>query len=298
VTDVKYPQFISPAQVPESLRAEFIDRYLIDLDATKAAADIGLLPIVGRRLLAVKAVSQAIAYARRQRMTRTRVYADEVLRCWEEARVVDYNEFTSVVIGCCRYCWGINHRFQFTSFREMEELAREHRRKYEGAQDKADFDNEGGEGYDKYREPMRGPDWAARGYPPNSDHSCPECNGGGSKPLVIFRDTTKMSRGAKYIFQGVEVTPNGGIKYVLTPRREFDDMVAKHLGMFARDKPPSRDPADMSDDELETILRSNGVTVEVEWQTIDNVQPGEDGGSLPALVDRTSEEADSGEDSE
>lgn len=267
---------VSARQPPPRLPSEhmrFVEEYLLDLDARSSALRAGLPAEVGPTLLARSDVQLAIQVAKSERARRTAIYSDEVLRSWELARRVDYNEFVSVIVPPCRHCWGINHHFQFTSLYEMEQLGREHALSQSRIKHylRHDFDTEGGEGYSVLRQPCRGPEWASFGEGEvNSDHSCPECNGMGAPPRVLVRDTRRLSHGARYIYEGAERTKDGGVKLNLRSRKEFDEMVGRHLGLVgtsAHPVPPA-DPNRMSDEQLDSVLQTYGITVEVDYEEV------------------------------
>jgi phage terminase small subunit len=253
----------------------FVEEYLIDLNPVGAARRVGLPPEEGRRLLMQSRVRAAIQVTKDQRSRRTQIYSDEVLRSWELARRVDYNEFVSVIVPPCRYCWGVNHHYQFTTLLEMEKRAVEHfldqQRLPKSAQQ--EFDSEGGEGYNVLRQPCRGPEWEEMGYTPNSDHSCPECHGVGSEPRLLVRDTRTLSHGALYLYEGATVGKGGELKINIRSRRDFDEMVGRHLNIFGPNSQSAvtADPTKMTDEQLDQILEAHGVKVDLEYEVTDAV---------------------------
>jgi phage terminase small subunit len=265
----------TPNQVTKPItddQMRFVLEYLQDLNPGAAAARAGLDPANGRIFLASPRVQTAIQVAKAQRSRRTEIYADEVLRAWELARRVDYNEFVTVLVPPCRYCWGVDHHFQFVSLHEMQKLARAHARNQRKLpeRDRVEFDTEGGEGYSLLAQPCRGEEWRALGYEPTSDHSCPECHGAGGPPRALVRDTRYLSPGARYIYEGADVGRRGELKLNLRPRRDFDDMVGRHLGLLgsASRAVPSPDPSQMSDEQLDSVLETHGITVEVDYEDV------------------------------
>lgn len=260
---------VSRRQPPAPLTREqlaFSQEYLLDLDAEAAALRAGLKAYEGRRLLSRPTIQTAIQVAKSRREKRIEIYADEVLRAWESARRVDYNEFVSVIVPPCRYCWGTNHHYQFTTLLEMGERARAHAlHQTKLSRDmRYDFDTEGGEGYNILREPCRGPEWKALGYEPTADRSCPECQGAGDAARVLIRDTRYLSQGARYLYEGASRSRDGELKLNLRSRRDFDEMVGRHLGILgpSAGQIPSPDPGKMSDAQLDGILQSYGITLD------------------------------------
>jgi phage terminase small subunit len=199
----------------------FAEEYCVDLNVGAAAERAGLTPHQGRGLMRTERVQYAIQREFARRSSMTQVTSAEVLRRWALMMRADVNEIVKVRRAPCRYCRGHDHRYQFTA----EELRQERQSHLEG-QLKLDealrvpFDDHGGDGYDKRLEP---------------DPDCPECFGEGI-PWVIFADTTRLSDGARYLYQGVEVNATGGFKLNLRRQAEAEEMVARHLGMLVERK--------------------------------------------------------------
>ncbi len=245
--------------------------------------------------------------ARRTERFREEISCDKIVRIWERARRVDYNEFFSIICGCCAFCWGTDHHKQY-SLSEMHRAEQEHvRRQYKLPPERRTmFDGDGYERWDRSRDPMRSRAWwiaelhrrdqatldpdDRREFAAtadmvdtygtratalaNSDHDCPECGGYGD-PRGVVRDTTKLSPGARYIYQGAEITRDGAFKLNLRQRKEFDDYIGRHLGMFPTEPPVPLDPAQMSVEQLDRTLTAYGITVDVEFEDLsDN---GDDG---------------------
>lgn len=233
----------------------FVEEYIIDLDPGAAALRACLPANAGVRLLAKPSVMAAITMAKRRRATRLGIQAEEVLRRWVLAMRADINELSQLRIGACRYCWGHDHRYQFTA----EELRRaqfnhaqaqlklpEHKRR--------EFDDHGGDGYDANRKPYS----KANG----QEEDCPECHGDGIQ-RVIYRDSRHLSEGARYLYQGVDVDKNGSIKLRIRDQGEIEKLVAQHLGILLAPKEREftlpnaavvSDVREMTDEELEAEL--------------------------------------------
>jgi phage terminase small subunit len=273
------------ATAPLTIAAKrFCEEYLYDCHPGRAALRAGYKQASnGAALLRNPRVVELIANLKARRAEDARIDPVKVLQDWETARRVDYNEFVQLRIGCCRYCWGTDHLYQFTAGElrrsQQDHLAAqlklpENRRR--------PFDDQGGGGFDANRAPCRGADWVDAQdntiMQATADHTCPECHGNGH-PRVVFRDTRYLSRGARYLFEGIKYSKDGTIEYRLRSRKDFDEMVGKHLGLFPIGPRPQTDPREMTDDELDLLLRSRGVTVDIEFETI------EDGGGVPGPGD-------------
>src|ERR1700747_659828 len=99
---------------------------------------------------------------------------------------------------CCRYCHGVEHRYQWIDFEEYLDALRrvddENAKRAEYKQRELPLPSEaGGYGYDPQVEP---------------DLFCPRCEGRGTS-VTTFADTTKLDGPARAIVKGMKVTTNG-----------------------------------------------------------------------------------------
>lgn len=170
----------------------FVDEYIIDFNATRAAKAAGYLEDNAKQMgyenltkpYIEKAVDQAIA----DRRKRLRIDADTVLWKWWQIANADYNELSSVRRVACGFCHGCNVVLN---------------------------DKEDGPAIDPRKEP---------------DPDCEVCKGEGS-PFVYIADTSKLSPEAKMLYQGAKET-KFGIEVMTADRMKALDNVARHLGMF------------------------------------------------------------------
>lgn len=117
-----------------------------------------------------------------------KVTREWLLDWWFYRMVYDPAEITAWAIGCCRYCHGDGHLYQW---REHEYLrAMEDAEKDKGA-DLPDV--AGGFGYDATKGPA---------------DDCPNCHGRGVGRADIA-DTSKLSPAARAAFEGIKETRNG-----------------------------------------------------------------------------------------
>lgn len=238
-----------PSRTPRPWESEdvknrrFVDQYLIDLDAAKAAVRAGLPETAGHRLLAKTSVQVLIAKEREARQSRTSIFADEVLRRWWQVACADPRELVEIRRGCCRYCYGIDHRYQFTQEelrRAVADHVRDQRRKGIPQEQWVEFDDQGGDGYVGTRDPN-----------PN----CPECWGEGIMH-VYLRDSRYYGRAAAALFDGVKVGKDGSVEIKFRDRDHAMDRVAQHLGMLVtRQAVMTIDPSKMTDDQLEGVIK-------------------------------------------
>ncbi len=216
----------------------FVDEYLIDLNATQAAIRAGYSPKTanreGNRLLSKVDIQQAIEQAKAERSERTKITQDDVLKMWHDLATVDYNEISQLLNVNCRYCWGVDHEYQYTP--------KEWQRVCESAdKEQASRPAFGGDDFNHKRAPN-----------PN----CPECGGLGNATIHLH-DTDRLSPQAKLAYQGAKAG-KFGIEVLTTDRMKALDNIARHLGMFT-DKVESKvtfDVKNISDDELDAKIQA------------------------------------------
>lgn len=198
---------------------KFVDEYLVDLNATQAAIRAGYsaktAAEMGYENLRKPQIVEAIAKARKDQQERTGITSDRVVREAWNLVTADARELTQLHIGCCRYCHGIEHRFQRTD------------RAYENEYDewlnsndpeKGEFDTAGGPGYHPNREPHPG---------------CPECGGHGV-PRAILMDTRNLSEKAASLFAGVK-EGKFGIEIQMHDKAAAMEKLFRHLGLYEKD---------------------------------------------------------------
>ncbi|MGF3026525.1 terminase small subunit [Methylobacterium aquaticum] len=201
----------------------FVEEYLVDLNATQAAIRAGYsedtAAAIGYENLRKPEIAAAVEQAQAIRAERTGITADRVLvELWRIA-TTDANELVEHRRGCCRYCHGADHRYQFTP-REFERAEAAHAQERaeairKGREDIGDFDAQGGTGFNAT-------------LPAAPD--CPECFGEGVE-RVRFRDSVMASTAARSLYAGVKVTKDG-MEMKLHPKDKALELVGRHLGMW------------------------------------------------------------------
>jgi len=149
--------------------------------------------------------------------------AGVLMELWRIA-TADPAELVEHHVGCCRYCHGAGHRYQETPRQREARLAQfeGHRLAAAGTPLEAKFevfDELGGVGFNATR-------------PPAAD--CPECFGRG-EGLTVFKDTRKLSPGAKALYAGVKTTKDG-VEVRMHDKSGALTKVGQHLGMFVERK--------------------------------------------------------------
>lgn len=189
----------------------FVDEYLVDLNATQAAIRAGYNPknagVIACENLTKPNIAEAIAKRQAERLERVEVRQDDVIRVLVNMLAADANELVEHRRHCCRYCWGKDHRYQYTA----NELERE--------QDvwtaERPFDEKGGMGYDERR-------------PANAD--CPECFGDGVGKTIV-KDTRKLSPAARALYAGVKQTKDG-LEVKMQSKEGYLQLLMRHAGML------------------------------------------------------------------
>lgn len=232
----------------------FVEELLVDADVRLAAPRAGLTVERGRALLGTTRVQDALAFARRRRLSRLDLYADDSLLRWVALANADVNELVEVRRVNCRHCHGQDHEYQYDDL-EHRHARTKHLADQMALPDEArtPFDDAGGPGFN-------------RNAPPAAD--CPRCAGDGEL-RVIIKDTRNLTLGGRLLYDGVKVGPGGAIEVKLRDRAWAEGMIARHAGMFAMKNPVEEfDPNKMTDDQLDAVtiaLVERGV-VEIEGE--------------------------------
>lgn len=200
----------------------FVKEYLIDLNGTQAAIRAGYSPKTANeqaaRLLANVSIQEANQEAMKKREERTDVTVDRVVQELHNIVTVDPNEIVELRRCCCRYCWGIENKYQFTPDemrRAQERHDKEDKKAKKNGEEIPLFDSQGGVGYDRTRQ---------------INPKCPECFGQGIE-IPFFHDTRKLSPAAKSLYGGVKVTKDG-IEVKMHSKDKMIELLGRHLGMF------------------------------------------------------------------
>jgi phage terminase small subunit len=203
------------------MQRKFVDQYLLDPrpgPAYRAAGYTGKgADQSGCRLLKTAKVAAALAEKQAVRAEAAGIEQKDVLERWVKIATADATKVTKLSYGACRYCWGVDHQYQWKTKREFEEAFRKFEREAKDNTPLDEFPNEdGGYGYKAH-------------FKPHQD--CPECGGQGTE-YVRFKSTDELTPEERVLFRGVKVTATGGIQYMLADQDKALELVAKHLGML------------------------------------------------------------------
>jgi phage terminase small subunit len=264
------PRSLTPAE------RRFCDELLIDCDPGEAALRAGYKKREdGSRLLARPKIHSAVMARFRGRMTRVQIEHDYILKRWLLLESADPRELAEHWRVPCRYCWGIDHQYQYTSI-EMRVAQQEHRLQYANVEVPPLFDELGGDGYTINRAPMRGSDYVLA-HPDkvaNSDHTCPAhpCHGDGT-PHLIFHDTRNLSEAAALLYKGLRIVGNS---YEMLQRDQDDARlnVAKHMGYFTVDKQGTSEsePSRMTDEQLDAVILSHASDEDIPSELVGEIR--------------------------
>lgn len=204
---------------------EFVDQYLVDLNATQAAIRAKYSARTARqqasRLLSNVYIQQAIAEARKRQQERTQIEADRVVtEAWNIA-TADARELVEVKVGCCRHCYGEGHKWQ----RTVAEMNYEVEQWVSAGHALDEFDHQGGIGYT----PLKGPH-------PN----CPECFGDG-QGRVVLKDSRTFSAAAVALYAGAKHGKHG-IEVQVHDKAAAMEKLFKHMGLYEKDNDQKADP--------------------------------------------------------
>lgn len=194
--------------------------YLASLNASDAYRKAGYKgrdhAAGGYEILRKPHVAAAIAVNMEQTLQKLSLTADDIVAKLEMIVTADPAKLTGLHIGACRYCWGIEHHYQWRTPREYSEAVELHMLKDEAYCAKhPEPEQNGGYGYRKTARP---------------NPACPECEGLGA-PYVVFADTRDMDPAERELFLGVKQTQHG-IEYKMADKTHALDQLAQRTGIF------------------------------------------------------------------
>lgn len=218
----------------------FISEYVKDWNGARAAKAAGYsentakqiayellrIPYIAGRVAEIKAEIEA---KQREALDEKKDDVNKVLRKLRLMVDADPRELSRIEQRCCRYCWGIDNRYQYTVAELQMERGAFEKKLIETRKDidldkrrdllmelMEDFDQRGGGGFIPTRDPN-----------PN----CEECGGRGIDE-VVFGDVRELSEGARLLYAGTKQTEKG-LEVKTHSQFEALKLLGTHHGMFA-----------------------------------------------------------------
>jgi phage terminase small subunit len=173
----------------------------------------------GSKLLNDPRIQKALAARIRIGTTQSAIDVGWLLNHFLAIANADPRELIGLKIGCCRYCYGEGHRYQWREreyLEQMAEVERQARLYPENAKNLVWPDYAGGFGYNAT-------------WPPAGD--CPQCHGEGVERFVP-RDTDKLSDAALLLYGGVKVKKDGAYEIIVADRTKAAELAGRILGAF------------------------------------------------------------------
>lgn len=171
-------------------------------------------------LLAKPNIRERVALLIEQRIEETGIeVADVVRKLWATA-TADPNELIEVRRNCCRHCYGLDGKHQYTQGEWSAVLQRHEVATLDAERDGKKPpppipDPQGGVGFHKRMPPMP---------------TCEECFGDGVEEVFV-KDSRNLSPGARELYAGVKTTQHG-IEIKTHSRDKSVEMLGRHLAMF------------------------------------------------------------------
>lgn len=191
---------------------KFVEEYCVDENATKAAQRAGYsfksARQIASQIMAQDYIQDAIARRKKELAIAAGASREYVVSEWLKIATADVREIVEVRVGCCRFCWGAGHAYQWTQGEYDIAVNRAIRKGEEPP------DADGGFGFTLNRDPH--PD-------------CPECGGNGA-PRVHLHDTRKLGDAASAVYLGAEQTRHG-VKINIRDKDAALNNLARWLGM-------------------------------------------------------------------
>lgn len=148
-----------------------------------------------------------------------------ILKHLAEIAMADPNELVTHRRVNCRFCHGIEHKYQWKhrgefhyaleEWQEAKEAFDENRSVNKGRFKKPEPTEDGGYGYRRTNEPAK---------------DCPECEGEGIDEVFIA-DTGKLQGPARRLYAGAKVTKNG-IEIAMHSQDNARRLLGEHFGLF------------------------------------------------------------------
>jgi phage terminase small subunit len=195
-------------------QARFVIEYCADYNGTAAATRAGYSELSAHDIASEnlrkpevrKAVAdRMVAAAKAAGVTATFVIAELY-----DLATADPRELCRVEVDACRFCYGIDHQYQWTK----GEYARALNEALNAGKPAPEL--QGGLGYTAQLEPVEG---------------CPECQGRGT-PTVVMTASKKLSKGAAKLLSSVKQSKDGSIETKLRDQDKALELLGRVCGVF------------------------------------------------------------------
>lgn len=194
---------INPFDLLTDQQKKLVTSFLESGDKTKAKKDAGL-QYSGKDPFRAVNVRRAINHAMRPAFDKAGITFEKHIEYVANIAYGDPSEIAEIVVVNCRYCHGVDHRYQFTE-QQYDKMVRDEIKEfkknmklapntpYQELLDRGFVEPliEGGTGFDQWREP---------------DAMCPECGGEGERRIQIHPSAVNHP-----LFAGVSYDKNGNL---------------------------------------------------------------------------------------
>ncbi len=168
-----------------------------------------------KRLLSDPSIAARVQAMRDEAMAHTVITVREMAQDFYDIATADPNELISYVLECCRFCYGVEHRYQWVDETEYA-VAYDRAAELATADKPAQYpDMVGGFGYHPANEP---------------NMTCPCCFGRGQGNIIVH-DTTKLSPKALKLYAGVKKTKDG-LEVLMHDQMKARDALGRMMGIF------------------------------------------------------------------
>lgn len=161
-------------------------------------------------------VTARIAFLRAEAAKQTICSLAELLRDWDDIRTADPSELVKIRVGNCRFCNGIEHKYQWRDIEEWTDACVEACAKAKKNSDPVMPDFSGGVGFRKYGVPSQ---------------LCPKCEGDGVAHAIV-QDMTDLSPKARKLLALATMNRYGEIVVELHSQQDARVSIARCLGAF------------------------------------------------------------------
>lgn len=181
----------------------FVNFYIVHFNGRRAYEEAGYsavsanaMYVAASKLLRKPNIAEYLRRRVQEMTARVEDEQNKLITVLTYTAYADHNELIENRIDCCRFCYGEDHKYQFTP-QEYERYKERHAEEVDMAKATGatppEFDPKGGIGFNPNLEPF--PD-------------CPECFGRG-RECVVVKDTRYLSPAANALYAGVKTTKDG-----------------------------------------------------------------------------------------